>query len=96
MATTGGYPPAMSSSGVMSDPPPTPVRPTSTPTARPKKMIRGSTAMRVDRSRESRGRVFDVHVNAPRRRLLTLFGHAIRTPRRLLTATAAEMLACAP
>src|SRR5215212_1106868 len=42
MVTTGLYPPAIRSSGVINDPPPTPVRPMRMPTANPKKTIRGS------------------------------------------------------
>src|SRR6478672_4335168 len=41
-ATTGFVPITITSRGVMSDPPPMPVRPTSTPTPRPKTMTRGS------------------------------------------------------
>jgi len=44
IATTGCVPMTSSSSGVISDPPPIPVRPTSTPTPRPNTITSGSIA----------------------------------------------------
>src|SRR4051812_39726557 len=63
MATTGWTPANSTSSGVMSDPPPMPVRPTRIPTPRPKTMTIGS--MRSgEPGAPRRGRSRDVGVQA--------------------------------